>query len=449
MIVMRYSVAALNPLTNLANTMRLLTTLCILLMAPLLVQAKSTRVLDDILTLYKGESKVVDAPNAVRMSVGLSSVVSSTLLKNGEVVLIAESAGQTNMQVWFADGHRETMSILVVESDGWREAIEIRQLLKDIPGIKINTVGRRVVVDGNLEARDLARVNLVKERYDDLLVLAREITDYEQKMIYFDVKLTEFDRDQTEELGINWSKSFAGPSARYGKIWSASGSLRETWAEGAEDAEFFPFVEGSRGLLFGIGSEITSVIDLLEQTGAAITLAEPRLSARSGGEADLTVGGEVPVITSSLNGSSVEYKDYGIILGIAPKVDLYDNITARVSVSVSQLDLANAVEDQPAFKKRMTENDVILRPGETLVLAGLISQEEQVTYNNVKWLADIPILGKLFQSKSFTAGTTEMVIFITPQLITDVNTGPNQMNVDRAADMVTEFEEIVGHGLAE
>lgn len=352
------------------------------------------------------------------------------------------------MQVWFADGHRESVAVLVVPSDGWREAVEIRQLLRDIPGIKINTVGRRVVVDGNLEARDLARVNLVKERYDDMLVLAREITAYEQKMIYFDVKLTEFDRDETEELGINWQKTFTGPRLRYGKIWQSSGNgIPAIEAEELDDG--FTYAEGTRALLFGISSDITSVIDLLEQTGAAITLAEPRLSARSGGEADLTVGGEVPVITSSLNGSSVEYKDYGIILGIAPKVDLYNNITARVSVSVSQLDLANAVEDQPAFKKRKTENDVILRPGETLVLAGLISQEEQVTYNNVKWLADIPILGKLFQSKSFTSGTTEMVIFITPQIVTDVTKGRNQINVDRAAEMVTEFEEMVGHGLAE
>src|SRR5690606_23934155 len=108
--------------------------------------------------------------------------------------------------------------------------------------------------------------------------------------------------------------------------------------------------EAARGLNFGIVTDITSRINLLEQTGSALVLASPRLSARSGGSADLTVGGEVPVVTSSLSGSSVEYKDYGVILGVEPTLDLYGNIVARISVSISQLDLAQSVGGQPAFK---------------------------------------------------------------------------------------------------
>ena len=189
------------------------------------------------------------------------------------------------------------------------------------------------------------------------------------------------------------------------------------------------------------------MIDLLEQTGSAIVLSKPRLSARSGGEAGLTVGGEVPVITSSLSGSSVEYKDYGVILSILPKLDLYGNISARVDVSISQLDLAQAVDGQPAFKKRATSNDIKLRPGDTLVLSGLITREEQATLNKVKWLADIPILGALFKSKSFTGGETEMVIFITPHILSDLKSGPNQEILNRVDEYVEEHEEYMKTGL--
>ena len=444
---------------------------CVLVMSLTLsvgAQAAEKRVLATMLTLFAGESKVIQADNVARISVGKSDLISSTILKSGEIVLIAESVGETNMQFWFADGHRETMAVVVVESNGWRESLEVKALLKGIPGITVTTVGRRIVIDGNLEARDLERVNTVKERYSDILVLAREISDYEQKMMYFDVQVTEINRDVTEEIGINWSKSFAGPSLGYEKAWKTNelGTVASstgfepvasilTGATSAIDTALGAQVDGDlsitqqRALLAASGNEYTywgitttlvSMINMLEQTGAAITLAEPRLSSRSGGAASLTVGGEVPVVTSSVSGQSVTYKDYGIILEIEPSLDMYNNIMARVSVAVSQLDLSNAVDGQPAFKKRFTENDIKLKPGETLALSGLITREEQVAYAGLKWLSDLPVLGNLFKSKSFTSGETELVILITPTVIEDLSEGVNKELVDRATDLVKEFD---------
>lgn len=198
---------------------------------------------------------------------------------------------------------------------------------------------------------------------------------------------------------------------------------------------------GDEYVYWGISTSITSMINLLEQTGSALTLARPRLSARNGGSASLTVGGEVPVITSSIGGQSVTYKDYGIILDIEPKMDMNQNITAAVSVSVSQLDLANAVDGQPAFKKRETKNDIKLKPGETLALSGLITREQQVAYSGIKWLSQIPILGHLFKSKSFTSGETELVILVTPHVVNDPAEGINQDLVERADELVEEFKK--------
>src|SRR5690606_9491286 len=106
----------------LGNIMRLVVIgLC--LMATVLVHAQSSqkRILPSVLTLYQGESTVLEAPGVERLSVGKTNMLSTTLLKNGEVVLIAESAGETNMQVWFSDGRRENMSIVIVASNSRRE----------------------------------------------------------------------------------------------------------------------------------------------------------------------------------------------------------------------------------------------------------------------------------------------------------------------------------------
>ncbi len=494
--------------TNLTATGRLLfLMLCLIAIAPF-AQAKNKGLLPNSLTLYEGESKVITAPDVERMSVGKTDILSTTLLKNGEVVLNADAAGETTMQVWFADGHREIVSVVIVPSNGWREAYEVKQLLNDVPGIKITTLGRRVVIDGELKARDLERINLLKERYSDILVLARtitterevadikaflknipgievivvdqkvvvdgniqdrdlerikilqesypdilvlarEISPFEEKMIYFDVRVTEFSKDKTEKLGIDWQKSFSGPILSLARNVIVGGAVLPDLSGSSTTGAFdnYPTTDRAGGAYFGIATELTSIIDLLEESGAALTLANPRLSARSGGKADLTVGGEVPVVTSSSNGSSVEYKDYGIILNLEPSLDTYNNITANIGVAISQLDLANAVGGQPAFKKRATTNEVKLKPGETLVLSGLLTREEQESASKVKWLGSIPVLGRLFRSDSFIAGETEMVIFITPTVMNKLDEGVNQAEITKAATMVELFENRKTNGL--
>jgi pilus assembly protein CpaC len=268
-------------------------------------------------------------------------------------------------------------------------------------------------------------------------------------MIYFDVRVTEFSKDQTEKLGIDWQTSFSGPVVNLARNVVVGGAALPDLSGNSTTGAFDSYSTDERGgaVYFGIATELTSIIDLLEESGAALTLANPRLSARSGGKSDLTVGGEVPVVTSSSNGSSVEYKDYGVILDIEPTLDMYNNITANIGVAISQLDLANAVGGQPAFKKRATTNSVKLQPGETLVLSGLLTREEQESTSKVKWLGDLPVIGRLFRSDSFIAGETEMVIFITPTVMTDLSTGSNQAELAKAAELIDTFENRKVNGL--
>jgi pilus assembly protein CpaC len=424
-----------------------------------------------VLTLFAGQSTVIDGGGAGRISVGDTEIVSTTMLESGEIILIAEEEGETNIIVWFDNGQRKTLPVVVVASNGWRESMEVKALLNDINGANVRTIGSRIIVDGQLDPSDLARVESLKERYDDILILARVKNEFEQSMLHFDVRITEVSRDVTEELGIDWSKGFAGPSLGYENIWGGDnlGTVSSANANASSpvanvigaamnpanllgiiipDPEKDLSVTQERQLAraqrrsytnWGIGTSITSMINVLESNGAALTLTNPRLSARSGGKANLTVGGEVPVVTSSVSGQSVTYKDYGILLEVEPTLDQYDNITARISIEVSSLDLSNAVDGQPAFKKRSSTNDIKLMPGETLALAGLIQKDEQLAYSGIKWLADIPVLGNLFRSKSFTEGKTELVILITPTEITDPAAGENSVLVKRTKDIMDEF----------
>ncbi len=448
---------------------------------PLLVLAWSSssfaknQNLPEMLTLYQGESKVVEVDDITRIAVGKSTVVSSTILKNGEVVFTADEVGETNMQVWFGDGSREEVSVIVVESNSLREITEIKELLSDVAGIKIKAVGRRLVIEGNVMARDLERINIVKQRYPNVLVLAQEGNEFMEEMIYFDVRVTEFNSDDMENLGIAWDTSISGPTGTYRKEWrgdnytAGTGPLADISNTGlgldVDTGNFDPDNNNSgygvaeiAALLsaqktgittWGIASSVASRISFLEHTGSAVTLASPRLSTRSGGSAELQVGGQVPVVTTSVNGPSVQYKDYGIILNVEPKLDLYGNIAAKVMTEVSQLDVANSVGGYPALKSRKTENDIRLKPGETLVLSGLLTQEDAKSVDKVKWLADIPILGELFKSKSFSQKKTELVIFLTPTVMGDLSQGINQVEVERSKKFMKTFDESISEGLVD
>jgi pilus assembly protein CpaC len=424
----------------------------LILFVLLLPGVSNARILPLMLTLYEGESKVLSARAVARIAVGNADMVGSSVFSTGEIVLTADKVGETNLQVWFENGSREQVSLVIVESNGYRELSEVRQLLKNVAGIDIRAVGRRVVVDGDLHSRDLERVTMVKQRYPNMLVLAQSISDFTQKMIYFDVKVMEFNKDDVEELGINWQTSIEGPGLRHTGTYNSNAYFRGSDANGTDPLAGVVGLDVAPGIAalalqnnpltyWGLATEISSRINFLEKTGSALTLASPRLSTRSGGKAKLTVGGQVPVVTTTINGPSVEYKDFGILLEIEPELDPYGNLIAKVSTEVSQLDKANQVEGYPAFRTRHTDNDVAMRAGETLVLSGLITRDEQASYDKVKFLGDIPILGKLFQSKSFKGGETELVVFITPTVLEDLNVGKNREELERGDLMMQRHND--------
>lgn len=454
--------------------------------------------LPSALVLYKGDVHVLSAPGIERVAVGDVTLISATLLKNEEMVLTAESNGETTVHVWFEDGSRKQMNVVVAKANGYRQLPELRAMLADIPGVRlrivgrqvviegrvnavhlarikeaanayenvvllaeehqgaatktdatqvleeiqamlghipgisIKAVGRQIVIDGSLDQVDLTRIDVVKQSYPDVMVLAQSTSEYDAPMVYFDVRVTEFSKDYTESLGVLWDSQIDGPSSTF----SATGGNFRRLQNVVENVNYHA--------TWGIATEITSRINLLEKDGAAITLASPRLSARSGGTAQLTVGGQMPVVTSSISGPSVEYKDYGIMLNIEPKVYGNEQVATKISAEISQVDAANQVSGYPAFKTRRTENDVQLRLGETLVLSGLISSDNAYSNEGIPFLRELPVVGRMFGSDSNTEKRTELVIFITPRLLTTAPDSINAAELQRGEDMLERYRQMAG-----
>jgi len=196
---------------------------------------------------------------------------------------------------------------------------------------------------------------------------------------------------------------------------------------------------------FGIVSEITSRINLLESSGDAVILAEPKLSSRSGGVAEFLAGGEIPIVTTgNLGSSNTEFKEFGIKLNISPLVDDEDTIMAKVATEISAVDQSNAVGGVPAFITRRTSTDVFMHDQETLVMSGLIDRDISKNVEQIPLLGDIPILGALFRSTNWNNNKTELVIFVTPTVY-DAKSEFNQRQVRRREELFEDFKEKIAN----
>lgn len=175
-----------------------------------------------------------------------------------------------------------------------------------------------------------------------------------------------------------------------------------------------------------LGLDIGAALDLGETRGLVTTLAQPNLTALSGETAEFLAGGEFPIpLSQGLGTTTVEYKNFGVSLSYTPIVLANGRISMRVRPEVSELSSQGSVTlngfNIPALTIRRAETTVELGSGESFMIAGLLQNSSQQTIDQLPGVGDLPILGNLFRSSSFTRGETELVIVVTPYLVQPVN----------------------------
>jgi len=337
--------------------------------------------------------------------------------------------------------------VRIDEANISQDRAEVAQLLSGVPGLKIGIVGQRVVLTGDVDTTYQPVIETVMGAYKGVLDLTRKdnLALPDKKMVLMNIKITEFNKNYLEDLGIDWGNSIAGPSAAFAIDATNNNNFRVGAKATEPSLSGLPTrVSGALGF-FGIAAEISSRINFAVDSGNALILAEPRLVARSGGEASFLAGGEVPLPQSNVNGQSVEYKEFGISLTIKPIIDQNDNISANVSTEVSAVDPSVAVDDIPGFLTRKTSADIYLKAEDTLVISGLLNQQASKGDSRIKYLGDIPVLGALFKSKSFRDNKSELVIFVTPS-VHNAGARLNQEYLQRREAGVRDFLETVDEG---
>jgi pilus assembly protein CpaC len=254
--------------------------------------------------------------------------------------------------------------------------------------------------------------------------------------ILLEVKFAEVDRTQLTQYGVNLlypgnklvgstsTQEFSPP----GLTSTASGS-----GSGSSLTDAFTVNSLLNVFLFRPDIDLGATIQALQQQNILQILAEPNLITASGKEASFLAGGEFPFPVlqgSSVGGSqgiTIQFKEFGIRLTFTPTMQADGTIHLKVNPEVSSLDFTNAINISgftiPALSTRRAESEMDLKDGQTFAMAGLMNNQVTEQLSKIPGLGDIPLLGKLFQSKSLNKSNSELMVLVTPRVVHGLEPG--------------------------
>jgi len=370
------------------------------------------------LTLEVGQAHLIDAPGVRRIAGGNGKSIQATALDKRQVLVLPEAPGQSSLHLWPRRGPPLAYRIRVVSTETGRLLAGVRALLGEEANLRASLVGERVVIEGEQPTvAQAARLQTLVETYPSLVNMVGEAG--RERMIAMDVRMVEIKRSALENIGVRWDPGANGPS--FGVV----GDIHRGSAFDPGGAAAGVGLETGSGIapfsaLFGIATSVRSMINLLEQNGDAVVLAEPRLSCRSGATARFVAGGELPIPQAgNLGAIDVQFKEYGVKFDISPVAGPDGLIRAKVATEISSIDFEVQVKDVPGLLKRRAETEVRLREGETLIIAGLLRQDAAGSIDKVPGLGDVPVLGALFRSRMYRQQQTDLVVFVTPRFVED------------------------------
>lgn len=264
--------------------------------------------------------------------------------------------------------------------------------------------------------------------YSNIIDNIKVIEEYQ---VNVQLTFVEVSKEFTDSLGIEW-QSLTLDSM----ISNDGGSTINSIGE-------FSLLGIKKGLNI---HNITTMIRAVKNDRLAKILAQPNLSVLSGEYASFLVGGEIPIVTKNKDGdANVTYKEYGIKLNISTKVNSDKRIRLFMDNEVSSVSGSYAFNNYniPTLSARKTRSTIDLSDGESFVIAGLITENDQEQLSRLPFISEIPILGALARSSSTNRSKTEMVVFATVNLVTSKNSFDNieLPTLDRT-DVINSFFNI-------
>jgi pilus assembly protein CpaC len=376
---------------------------------------------DGNLVVTVGMSMIIDSPAAVlKLSIANGDLAQAVAITPKEVLINGKAPGETSLIVWQEGGARLVYDLTVRISSHRLDMVR-QQIARDFPDEEISitfendTAFVRGTVKDTYEAgRVMAIVASLGPKAVNLL---RVNIPAEAPQILLKVRFADVDRSQSLNLGINIA------STAFNQVTGIS--TGQFGSAGVDGTGTFNLSNALNVLLFRKDINLGATIEALQAKNLLQMLAEPNVMATSGQPASFIDGGKipVPVLQSSLTPGAVnvQYYPYGIQLNFLPEVTPRGTIHLKVTPEVSAPDYSNSVSvagtTVPGFTSKRVDTEVELEAGQSFVIAGLLDNQTTETLNKIPGLANLPILGKLFQSRAKSKSNSELLVIVTPELV--------------------------------
>ena len=372
--------------------------------------------------MYVNQTRVISVNGLKRIVIGNPKVLDVVRVTDNDMTITAKAKGDSLLTFWDNFGeHSRYIKVYFQDMSKVKKIVD--SLIRDI-GIKgirtkaVNDAGK-VLLLGKVENKSSKdKLFLALGKLKDKIVDLVDVQENEAS-VEIEVQILELDKDAARTLGFDLPTgvSFTESSGPTAAAVTGLGAL-------------FHVSDWTR-------TAFNTKLDFLVQQGKARILSRPRLVSRSGKEAKLLVGGEVPIFSTAISstaggqGNNIEYKEYGIKLDIQPTVVSNDRINIKLNMEVSDLKSVETLGpiNAPTAKayplsKRTISTELSLKNGATVSIGGLISRKTSEDLKQFPWLANVPILGAFFRHKIVTKGggsgsrgDTELYITLTPRII--------------------------------
>ncbi len=390
-----------------------------------LVPAQGNRT-DVVVTVNK--SVIIDNDSAIkRVSTANGEVAEAVAVSATEIVINGKVPGETSVILWDANGKRKIFDVRVLASQSRIDALR-SQLADELPGQNItlsaedgNVILRGVSADGPSTERAVAIASLAG-KVANLLHTAPPLPE---PQILLRVRFANVDRSVSSELAANLLST--GATNTVGSISTGQYSGAQVTPTGA-----LSLSDALNIFLYRKDINLGTIIKALEAKQLVQILAEPNLMTMSGKPASFLAGGEFPFPTLQGGGSGVgqvtiQFREFGIRVQFIPTVTPRGTIRLVVTPEVSSLDVANGLTVQgftvPGLAVRRIQTEVELGNGQSFMIAGLMDNRLAETINRIPGLANIPLLGKLFQSRSVTKSNSELMVIVTAEIVDPLKMG--------------------------
>ncbi len=384
------------------------------------------------LGVVAGKSLVVDSPvDIIRVAVADPDIVEAVGVSPREVLLNGHKAGQTSVVLWQKSGARLLFDITVSPAPNQRLEAVRRELARELSGqdVTVSLEGPDVYLRGTVNDMGAAdRAAAIASTLGKTINLLRVNVPVAEPQILLRVRFADVERSAAQELGANF---FSLNENMIGGV-STGQFTKPTLSVDASGKGSVSLSDALNVFLFRPNLDIGATIKMLQQRKLVEILAEPNVLAANGKEASFLAGGEYPYpVPQGGYGSSptitIRFKEFGIRLNFTPTITSRGTIRLVVEPEVSALDYSNGLTYQgftvPGLTTRRVSTEIELQDQQSFAIAGLLDNRVTETLSKIPGLANIPYLGKLFQSRELNKNKTELLVLVTPEIVQPVPAG--------------------------